>query len=81
MVEIKRKVVKEVEETVTVELKSYYVVRVIRVGSYHQKECINEVKYPYEPNEQEIADALADYIGMDVFASVVQNYRLVEVAE
>lgn len=81
MVEIKRTVTKEVEETVTMDLKTYYVVRVIRIGNYNQKECIKEFEYPYEPDEQEIADALVEYMHKNVFATVVKNYRLVEVAE
>lgn len=82
MIEVKRKVKKEVEETVTMDLKPYWVVRVIRIGSYNNKECIKEVEYPYKPDEQEIADALVDYVGKkDVFASVMKNYRLKEVEE
>lgn len=81
MIEVKRKVKKEVEETITMDLKPYWVIRVIRVGSYNNKECIAEVECAYEPDEQEIADALIDYSNKKVFASVGKNYRLVEVKE
>lgn len=81
MIEIKRKVTKTVEETVTMELIPYWVVRVIKVGGYNNKLCIAEVEYEYEPMEQEIADALIDHINKNVFASVVKNYRLKEVEQ
>lgn len=79
MIEVKRKVKKEVEETVTMDLKPYWVIRIIRVGNYNKKECIAEVECMNEPTEQEIADALIEYNNKYVFASVVKNYRLVEV--
>lgn len=81
MIEVKRKVKREIEETVTMDLKPYWVIRVIRVGGYENKECIKEFEYPYEPDEQEIADALVDYVNKKVFASVVKNYRLTEIEE
>ena len=80
-IEIKRTVKKEVEETVLMELIPYWVVRVIRVGGYDNKECIAEKEFDYEPQEQEIADTLADHINKKVFASVVKNYRFAEVKE
>lgn len=79
MIEVKIKVKKEVEEIVTMDLKAYWVIRIIRVGSYNNKECIAEVEFLHEPTEQEIADALIEYNNKKVFASVVKNYRLVEV--
>ena len=81
MIEIKRKVMKTVEETVAMDLIPYWVVKVIRVGNCNNKECIAEVEYGYEPMEQEIADALIDHINKNVFASVVKNYRLKEVEQ
>lgn len=73
--EIKRIVTKEVEETVTVELKKYWVIRIIQgVTSY---KCIEEIELEVEPNEQEIASVLAEYGNRKVFASVEVKYRLV----
>lgn len=72
--EVKRKVKKEVEETYTVELEKYWVIRVIQ--GVNSKTCIKEIEYNYEPSEQEIADALVDYANKKVFATVNQNYRL-----
>lgn len=80
-IEVKRKVKKEVEETVTMELKPYWVVRVVRIGGYNNKEVISEVEYPYEPKEQEIANALIEYKNKKVFASVIKNYRFFELEE
>lgn len=81
MIKVRRKVKKEVEETVTMDLIPFWVVRVVRIGEYNNKEVIEEVEYQYEPTEQEIADALIDYINKKVFASVIKNYRLEEVEE
>lgn len=78
-IEVKRKVKREVEETYTVEFQTYWVVRIIRVGGYNNKECIAEKEFEYEPSEQEIADILVDFLNKKVFASVNKNYRLVEV--
>lgn len=75
-IEIKRKVKKEVEETVTVELKKYWVVRVIACGC--GKSCIDEKEFDYIPAEQEIADVLAPYMKRPVFATVEENYRFEE---
>ena len=80
-IEVKRKVKKEVEETVTMELKSYWVVRVVRIGAYDNKEVIAEVEYPYEPKEQEISNALIEYENKKVFASVIKNYKFFELKE
>lgn len=79
MIEVKRKVKKEVEETVTMDLIPYWVIRIVRVGAYNNKEVIAEVEYKQEPTEQNIADALIEYNNKKVFASVVKNYRLEEV--
>lgn len=75
-IEVKRKVKKEVEETVTVELEKYYVVRVIQ--GVDNKRCVKEIEYIYEPSEQEIADALIPFGNKKVFATVECNYRLKE---
>lgn len=79
MIEVKRKVKKEVEETVTMDLIPFWVVRVIRVDGYNNKECIGEKEFRYEPRAQEIAEVLEPFISKKVFASVVKNYRLEEV--
>lgn len=83
MIEIKRKVKKsvEVEEVVKMDLQPFWMVRIIRVGAYNKKECVFEREFSHEPNEQEIADVLIDWNKKNVFASVVKNYRLVEVEE
>ena len=78
-IEIKRKVKKVVEETVIVELRKYWVVRVIQ--SECGKSCIAEKEFDYIPSEQEIADTLAPYIKRKCFATVVDNYRFVERVE
>ena len=78
-IEIKRKVKKEVEETVIVELRKYWVVRVIQDEC--GKSCIAEKEYDYIPAEQEIADTLAPYIKRKCFATVSDNYRFVERVE
>lgn len=77
--EVKRKVRKEVEETYKVEFQTYWVVRVIRIGGYNNKECIDEKEFLHEPSEQEIANVLSEHITKKVFASVNKNYRFVEV--
>lgn len=78
-IEIKRKVKKEVEETVIVELRKYWVVRVIQGEC--GKSCIAEKEFDYIPSEQEIADTIAPYIKRKCFATVVDNYRFVERVE
>ena len=72
--EVKRKVKKEVEETFTVELEKYWVIRIIQ--GVTSKTCIKEIEYIYEPSEQEIADSLIEYGNKKVFATVNENYRL-----
>ena len=77
--EIKRVVKKEVEETVEVELKKYYVVRIIE--GVRIKNCIHEKEFDYIPNEQEIAEVLLHYYGRPCFATVNENYKMVSVLE
>ena len=77
--EVKRKVKKEVEETYKVKFQTYWVVRVIRIGGYNNKECIYEKEFLHEPSEQEIADVISEHMTKQVFASVNKNYRFVEV--
>lgn len=83
-VEIKKKVVKEIEEVTTMELKKYWVVRIVLKDKKGVYSVIKEKRCVYEPDEQTIADALVPYIdykGGDIFASVVCNYRLDEYIE
>ena len=75
--EIKRKVKKEVEETVEVELKKYWVVRIIH--GVNSKTCIEEKEFDYIPNEQEIAEVLLQHYGRPCFATVNENYKMVSV--
>ena len=77
--EIKRVVKKEVEETVEVELKKYWVVRIIE--GVRSKNCIHEKEFDYIPNEQEIAEVLLPYYGRNCFATVNENYKIVVVSE
>ena len=77
--EIKRKVKKEVEETVEVELKKYWVVRIIR--GVNSKTCIGEKEFDYIPNEQEIAEVLLPHYGKACFVTVNENYKLEVVSE
>lgn len=75
--EIKRVVKKEVEETVEVELKKYWVVRIIHGAN--SKTCVDEKEFDYIPNEQEIAEVLFPYYGRPCFATVNENYKFVNV--
>lgn len=80
--ELKRKVKKEVEETVVMELQKYYVVRVIK--DCGDKSCVHEVYYIDSiPNEQRIAQAIFEArekykANVKLFATVAENFRLVE---
>lgn len=79
-IEIKRMVQKEVEETVKFELEKYYVVRIIQDKGY--KSCIAEYDYAEKPTEEQIAVCLIKHhkVG-NVFATVEENYRLVDEEE
>ncbi len=80
--ELKRKVKREVEETVVMELQKYWVVRVIK--GWADKSCVHEVEYvDCIPNEQGIAQAIFEakekYKGdVKLFATVAENFRFVE---
>ena len=63
------------------DLIPFWVIRVVRIGAYNNKEVIAEKECICEPDEQEIADVLIDYNNKKVFASVIKNYRLEEVEE
>lgn len=75
--EIKRIVKKEVEETVEVELKKYWVVRIIH--GVNSKTCIEEKEFEYIPNEQEIAKVLLPHYGKKCFATVNEKYKMISV--
>ena len=77
--EIKRKVKKEVEETIEVELKKYWVVRIIH--GVNSKTCVEEKEFDYIPNDQEIAEVLLPYYGRPCFATVNENYKMVVISE
>lgn len=80
MIELKRKVKKEVEETYTVELKEEWCVRILKPNGNRTYYCSYEEIFAYEPKEQEIASILVEHqSNSKEFASVVKNYRLVEV--
>lgn len=82
MIELKRKVKKEVEETYRVELKQTWCVRILRPNGNRTYYSAYEQEFMYEPSEQEIASILVEHNkGKEHFASVVKNYRLVEVDE
>lgn len=79
-IKCERIVKKEISETVTeeVELVAYWVIRIVRVGIYENKDVIAEIECKNEPTEQEIADSLFLFNNKKVFASVIKNYRLEE---
>lgn len=78
MIEVKRKVKKEVEEVVAMELKKTWCINIVHGVS--SLSVIKRFEFDYEPQEQEIADALAVYAGKaNYFASVVERYELIEV--
>lgn len=77
-IEVKKKVTKTVEEIVTLNLVAYWVVRIVRIGGYNNKEVVQEYEFKYEPKEQEITSCLAEHHTKQVFASVVKNYRFDE---
>lgn len=78
-IEIKRKVKKEIEETVKMELKPFWNVRIIRPNGTNTYLCAYEQVFNYEPTEQEIASVLNEHSHFsNEFASVCKNYRLVE---
>lgn len=78
-IEIKRKVKKEVEVTVKMELVPFWNVRIIRPNGIRTYTCAYEQEFIYEPNEQEIASVLNEHSHFtNEFASVCKNYRLVE---
>lgn len=74
--EIKRTVKKEVEETVELELKRFWVVRIIQGES--SKKCIFEKEFKHIPKEKEVAECLLPYYGKSCFATIEENYRLVD---
>lgn len=74
--EFKRKVKKEVEETVRFELIKCWTVRIISDGN--SKNCIAEKDYDYMPSPFEIGKVLSDYVARKCFATVEIKYRLVE---
>lgn len=81
--EVKRKVKKEVEETVVVDLEKYYSLRVIRdMGS--DKKCVYEEEFiDCIPNEQAIAEAIIKTkdkynTNVKLFVSINENYRFIE---
>lgn len=74
-VEMKRTVKKEVEEIVELELKKFWVVRIIQ--GEHSKKCIFEKEFKHSPNYEEIAECLLPYYEKSCFATVEENYRLV----
>lgn len=60
------------------DLQTYYVVRVVQGTNGYG--VIKEKEFAYIPKEQEIADVLSSCINRkNVFATVEENYRLVEV--
>lgn len=81
MIELKRTVKKEVEETYEVELVPRWVVRILTPNGNRTYFCRHEEKFTYEPNEQEIASVLAEHYVKGAFASVCKNYKLVEIKD
>lgn len=82
MIELKRKVKKEVEETYKVELVAYWTVRVLRPNGNRTHFCIYEESFAFEPKEEEIASILLNHATReDEYVSIYENYKLVEVSE
>lgn len=80
MIEIKRKVKKEVEEIVKVDLKFSWCVRILRPNGNRTYYATYEQEFDYEPSNDEIAQILVEHrTQRNEFASVVKNYRLIEV--
>lgn len=63
MIELKRKVKKEVEveETYTVELKEEWCVRILKPNGNRTYYCSYEEIFNHEPNEQEIVNVLVEH--------------------
>ena len=78
-IELKRTVKKEVEETVELELKKFWCVRIIH--GVTSTTCVEEKNFDYIPNEQEITEVLLPYYGKKCFATVCENYKLVDVLD
>lgn len=82
MIEVKRTVLQEVEITKQFKVKPFWRVRVLRPNGISTCFVEYEKEFEYEPKEQEIGSVLADNMKhSESFASVVKNYRLVEVTE
>ncbi len=82
MIEIKRVVKKEIEETIAMELKPFWVVRILRPKATRTHDVMYEEKFDHEPSEHEIASVLAEHQKhSQEFAGVFKNYRLVEVED
>lgn len=79
MIELKRKVKKEVEETYGVELKTYWVVRILTPNGNRTYFCRHEERFDTYPTEDDIARVLADHYVKEAFASVCVNFEMVEV--
>lgn len=79
--ELKRKVKKEVEETVVMEFQKYWVVRIIK--DCGDKSCVYEEDFNCKPNDVAIANVLLKAkdkykANVKLFATVEENYRFVE---
>jgi len=74
--EFKRKVKKEVEETVRVELRKFWIVRVI--SDTAAKSYITEKEFDYIPLPAEIAQVMSPYFNRKCFAVVETRYTFVE---
>lgn len=82
MIELKRTVKKTVEEKYIAELKTSWNVRLLRPNGNRTYYVLYEQEFMYEPSEQEIASIIAEHSNYrNEFASVVKNYRLVEIKE
>lgn len=81
MIELKRKVKKEVEETYRVELVPNWVVRILTPNGNRTYYCRHEEKFSHEPSEQEVASVLFGHFVKGAFACVCENYEIVETKE
>lgn len=63
-----------------IELNKFWVLRGVKVKDNGTKEVVDEARFEYQPNEQDIAKFLINCKECD-FCSVVENYSLAELSK
>lgn len=84
--EVKRKVKKEVEETFIVEMQKFFLLRIIKEDNTGNKNCVYEEEFINIPDKQTIATVIISIKeqykpNTKLFASLIENYRLIEKVE